>query len=178
VHDFGWLAGDPGARMTAHQTVSGFFGHLLVFEPICSPSPVADLPRLAAALTALVTAGAFFVTARLQRLDGELPERALTLGLFVALMVPVAPRAEGYHHVLVFPALAIAAWWAVRAPAGRAAWLALIGCAALLCVPRSIYQSPGLARGWLALLAYPRVAGAFGLWVWLGRALRRVPSAP
>jgi hypothetical protein len=167
-----WMRGDPYLHLTAYQTVASLIGHLLVLTPITNTAPIADRPNLALLLILGITAGAFVRTVRLQRLDShEQEDRALTLALFVALMQSVAPVAEGYHYVLVLPAIVIAFWWTTREPHRRHWRWSLFACVALICTPQALYGSPPVQGGWLALLAYPRLYGAFGLWVWLGRAL-------
>jgi hypothetical protein len=52
----------------------------------------------------------------------------------------------------------------------RTAWLAI--AIALLAAPLP-YRDPALDEGWLALLAYPRVYGAWLLWAWLAREIGR-----
>jgi hypothetical protein len=100
---------------------------------------------------------------RVQRLDSDLLEqRALTMGMFVAPMVAIAPIAEGYHYVLVVPALLIGWWWTFQSPAATKKRLLLAACTAL---------TSQLQEGWLALLAYPRMYGALALWGLLARAL-------
>ena len=57
----------------------------------------------------LILGAAFAISVRLERLGAQsLEERALTIGLFDALIVPAAPIGEGYHYVLIFPAVLIA----------------------------------------------------------------------
>ena len=123
----------------------------------------------------LILGAAFVVSLRLERLDGEsLEERALTIALFDALVVPAAPIGEGYHYVIIFPAVVIAWWWAVRVRVSLPSRLALAVCTALLLAPQAFYSSRHVRDGWTALLAYPLLFGAFGLWAWLGRALARI----
>jgi hypothetical protein len=173
---FRFLALEPSNHVAAYQTLRSLTGHLFIYDGTWNAAPVAHLPALAKALNVLILGTAFVISARLERLDAEgLEERALTIALFDALIVPAAPIGEGYHYVLIFPAVVIAWWWAVRARADLRSRLALAACTALLLVPQAIYGSPRLSGGWTALLAYPLLCGAFGLWVWLGLALRRCP---
>jgi hypothetical protein len=168
---FGWLAANRASHVTAYQTLTSFWGHLLAPDPVWNPGAVADLPRLARVLTLATTVALLVASARLQRW----PERdtdalALTVGMLVSLVVSVAPLAEGHQYLLVLPALVIAWWWVARRRLPPRAWLPLAACTGLLCVPFRFYGSPRLANGWLALLAYPRLYGALGLWAWLARA--------
>jgi hypothetical protein len=40
------------------------------------------------------------------------------------------------------------------------------------------YTAPELARGWLALLAYPRLYGGWALWLWFMRRMTSERSQP
>jgi hypothetical protein len=168
------LASDPIRYVAAYQTVTSLTGHLFVFDARWNPKPVANLRPLAIGLSLIVTAVALGVSARLQRLATEDRDaRTLSWGLLTALCVSLAPIAEGYHYLLVLPALVVALWWATQRGVSRIAWAVLLAAILLLVVPPRIYGSHRLRSGWLALLAYPRLYGAFVLWGWLARALFR-----
>jgi hypothetical protein len=92
------------------------------------------------------------------------------VALFAVLGVTNGPFAEGYHYVPVLPSLLVAIWWAWRAQAGWTPWVTLVLAALLIGAPLP-YRSARLQSGWLVLLAYPRVYGAYLLWAWIGRAL-------
>lgn len=179
LHDaFRWLAAEPSNHVTAYQTLQSLTGHLFVYEETWNARPLANLPWLAKAVAFLILGAGFAISVRLHRLNGKrLEERALTLALFAALIAPAAPIGEGYHYVQTFPALLIAWWWAVRAHASLMSRLVLAGCTGLLLAPPAYYNSPHLQDGWTALLAYPMVYGAFGLWAWLASALARMKAA-
>lgn len=53
----------------------------------------------------------------------------------------------------------------------------LVGALLLLGAPLP-YGDPAMSAGWLALLAYPRLYGAWLLWGWLVRARWRERDAP
>jgi hypothetical protein len=175
---FRFVATEPSNHVTAYQTLQSLTGHLFVYDAIWNASPIAHLPSLAKGLNVLILGAAFVISLRLERFDGEsLEERALTIALFDALVVPAAPIGEGYHYVLIFPAVVIAWWWAERVRVRLSSRLALATCTALLLAPQAYYSSRHLRDGWTALLAYPLLFGAFGLWAWLGRALGKMPRA-
>jgi hypothetical protein len=168
-----WIASEPSNHVTAYQTLNSLTGHLMVYEATWNPHPIANLPIVARCLTALIVGGALALSIRVHRIGGErIEDRALTIGMFVALVAPVAPIGEGYHYVLVLPALVVAWWWAVRSRATIVSRLVLLAATGLLCAPQRYYSAPVLRDGWAALLAYPLVYGAFGLWAWLFCALR------
>jgi Glycosyltransferase family 87 len=174
-HQIPRLASEPVRYMTAYQTVASLTGHLFVFDPTCSPTPVASLGRVATILGLLVTLVVFVVSARLERLaSDDLSARALSLALFTAPIVSLAPFAESYHYVLVLPAIVVAFWSAVRRGSSRASWAILCIATLLVITPCRLYQARYLETGWLALLAYPRLYGALALWGWLACAIRNI----
>jgi hypothetical protein len=166
------LASDPARYVSAYQTVTSLLGHLFVYDPTWSPHPIANWPLLARISTMAVTIVAIVQSVRYQRLSADsLPARALSLGMFGALIVSLAPVAERYHYVLVLPTVIITWWWALTIRPRIASWAAVVSGTLLLVVPQKLYGSPAVQSGWLALFAYPRVYGAFVLWRWLGGAL-------
>ena len=167
-----WIATEPSNHVTAYQTVPSLAGHLFVFHPIWNPTPVRHLPMLAKALPLVVMGIVFGISVRRQRLDSDsLDERALTLGMFVAPIVPLAPIGEGYHYVMIFPAVLIGWWWVLRTRASPKQWLLMAVCTVLVCAPQRYYSSEHLRAGWMALLAYPRAYGALMLWGVLAYAI-------
>ena len=157
----------PDRYATGYQTITSLFGHLFVAAPPFSPAPVAHLPALATALTLTVQMTTLVITARGQRMLGtDHAGRVLSLALLLALATANAPLGEGYHYTLILPALLMAAWWAWTARLPWSQWALLALAALLLSLPWP-YQSPQLSAGWWALLAYPRVYGAYALWGWL-----------
>jgi Glycosyltransferase family 87 len=172
------VAAAPRRFVTAYQTTTSLFGHLLVYDPQLNPAPVADLPSLARALTLAVLLLTLALSAIWGRLsDARREVRVLTLALFTSLIVTSAPFAEGYHYILVLPALLTATWWAWRSDGRHVSrlwmlWGALALAALLMAAPLP-YKSPQLEAGWLALLAYPRVYGAYLLWFVLALMLKQ-----
>lgn len=174
-----WLSTEPSNHVAAYQTVSSLMGHLFIYDATWNPRPVADVPTLAKGLTVLLLGIVFTTSARLQRLSSQrLEERALTMGMFICPLVPAAPIGEGYHYVLLLPAVVIAWWWASRARASMQWQLVLLACSILLVTPQRFYDSSRLQVGWAAVLAYPRLYGALGLWALLARALSDDRSRP
>jgi hypothetical protein len=165
----------PERTVTAYQTVASLFGHLFIYHPRWNPAPVAHLPLLAGALTWLTLAGSLVLSA-LWTKRGRAGPTALTLALFCALLAPNAPVGEGYHYLLALPSLLVAVWHAWSAGLGWRAWAVLLVAALLIGAPLP-YTSPHLEAGWPALLAYPRVYGAYLLWGWLGSACRRASGS-
>ena len=166
------LAADPKRYVTAYQTVTSLAGHLFIYDAQWNPAPLARLPLLGRGLPLLALLAGLFVSLRWGPLDASQPEkRCLTLAMFLALAVPNAPVAEGYHYMLLLPSVLAAAWWAWHTRLGWPAWLALILAVLMLGAPLP-YRSPRLSAGVWALLAYPRLYGANALWLWLLWAIR------
>lgn len=171
LRELGQSATAPQRYVTAYQTATSLLGHLFVHDARWNPAPLVDWPRLARGLTLAWLLISLVLTTRWGRLRASPPaERALTLGLFVSLMVVNAPVGEGYHYLWVLPALLVAGWWAWRDRVGATMWGLLLLAGLLMGAPWP-YTSPRLQAGAWALLAYPRVYGAVLLWGWLGWAL-------
>jgi hypothetical protein len=165
------LATDPIRYVTAYQTVTSLLGHLLVYDARWNPGSVADWPLAAQGLTLIVQLSTLaYTAARAQLNDTRHEIRALSLAFAAALSTANAPVGEGYHYIAVLPSLLVAGWYAWEAKLSWRAWAVLVAAAALLGTQLP-YKSPQLMAGWLALLAYPRVYGAYLLWGWLGWAL-------
>jgi hypothetical protein len=177
------LATMPERYVTAYQTVTSLAGQLFVSHPRWNPSPAVHLPAVATALTAAVLfgslAGSLLWTSGPEGVGvpaagshrragpGTNHRWVLMLALFSALLAPNAPVAEGYHYLLALPSLLVGLWHAWQSRARWQAWAVLLTAALLLGGPLP-YAAPRLQKGWMALLAYPRVYGAYLLWAWLG----------
>lgn len=169
------LAVDPVRYVTAYQTTTSLFGHLLIYDASLNPTPVADWPLVARVLMLIVPLSTLLFSARWARFE-QPATRTLTLALFTSLMVTHAPVAEGYHYALVLPALGVAGWWLTRIRVTPLLWGVLLVATLLICAPLP-YKWPRLETGAWALLAYPRVYGAYMLWGVLGYALRSQAGA-
>ena len=161
----------PIAAVPAYQTVGGFWQHLLRFDPSSNPTPVADRPRLAAALSITCTLALLGLTLiGLRRAPLLL---AVSAGL--VLTVVLAPIAEEYHYLTAAPALIVAGVEWFR-QGHRVPWGLLLGLAAVLMFWPLPYKDPRLAAGWLAVLAYPRLWGGLLLWAGLYGLARGLPE--
>jgi hypothetical protein len=159
---------DPRRTVTAYQTVTSLFSHLLTYDARWNPAPLVDAPGVARALILGVTFGALLLSARWARRAER--SRPLGMALCMALVVTNAPFAEGYHYPLTLAPLLVAGWWARRAQLGWRAW-AMLALAALLLGAPLPYKAAQIQAGWWALAAYPRVYGAYLLWGWIAWAL-------
>jgi Glycosyltransferase family 87 len=165
-----WLQA-PIAAVPAYQTVGGFWQHLLRFDPSSNPAPVADRPRLAAALTIACT----LVLLGLTLIGLRRAPVLLAVCAGLVLTVVLAPIAEQYHYLTAAPALIVGGveWHRLgrRVPLGL-----LLVLAGLLMFWPLPYKDPRLAAGWLAVLAYPRLWGGLLLWVGLYGLARGLPE--
>jgi hypothetical protein len=170
------LATSPIRYVTGYQTITSLFGHLWVYDAQWNPAPVAHLPWLAVILTQGVFAGALLFSLRWAKVRAEqVSVRVLSLALFFVLGVTNAPFAEDYHYCLILPAIVVAGWWYAQQERSWPSQLLLVSALTLLCAKVN-YQASVLTAGWSALLAYPRVYGAYLLWFWLLLALRKAKS--
>jgi hypothetical protein len=158
---------DPRRTVTAYQTVTSLFGHLLDYDQRWNPAPLADAPWAGRALVLGVTLGALALSMYWLRGAESSP---LSIALCMALVVTNTPFAEGYHYVLTLAPLLVAGWWAWTA---RVSWLAraMLALPALLLGAPLSYKIAQVQAGWWALAAYPRVYGAYLLWGWIAWAL-------
>ena len=166
-HDL--TADRPSLAITAYQSTAGLLRHLLAPDATWNPGAVANLPLIARGLALAVGAWVVLVTVLVARRGRpDLAAALAVTGGLLALNV-----AQEYAYTLLLLPAAIALGRCVETAGGRrgrTAWLA-VGIA-LLAAPLP-YRDPAFADGWLALLAYPRLYGAWLLWAWLAREIRR-----
>lgn len=161
------LSAQPEMAVTAYQTQLSFFRHLFTFDERWNPAPLLHapalgtwLPRLGIAAVAGISAYAAYTTDR----------DDLAFAAFAVATVLLSPVSLDYHYtLLLLPIAILVAWVQERAWS----WPAFVlGISAILIAADLPYQSPRLAAGALALLAYPKLYGAFLLWglaVWACR---------
>jgi hypothetical protein len=97
----------------------------------------------------------------------------LVAGLAVSGGLLALNVAQEYAYTLLLLPVAVALGRCAEMTGGgrwRTAWLAI--AIALLAAPLP-YRDAAFENGWLALLAYPRVYGAWLLWAWLAREIGR-----
>lgn len=161
------LSAQPEMAVTAYQTQFSFFRHMLTFDQRWNPAPLVQAPALGAWLpwlgVAVIAGISAYVAYSTDRDD-------LAFATFVLAAVILSPVSADYHYTLLLLPIAILAAW-VR----KRAWSwpgFVLGISAILIAANLPYQSPRLAAGALALLAYPKLYGAFLLWglaLWASR---------
>jgi hypothetical protein len=142
----------PSTSVTAHQTTTSFLGHVCVAD-LVNPSPIGGCGAAAAILPLLTAAGAVAIT--LWKVPRSAQRLAIAAGICLSLLA--TPIAEDHQFVLLtIPIFILAA----DAPELRV-WLVL---AVLLLWLPSAWTWERFTAGWWALLAYPRLFAAWGLW--------------
>lgn len=159
------FGGHPELAVAAYQSLPGLALHLFQPDPSWNPSPLLAAPVLAAVLAIGLALATVALTLRrtghLSSASGREP--ALAFAAWAILDVALSPVSEDYHYsLLLLPIAILLAEWRDTRRGWR--WLAaLIVGIALIGAPLP-YKSPALAGGALALLAYPKLYGALGLW--------------
>ncbi|MGH2537470.1 MAG: glycosyltransferase 87 family protein [Candidatus Promineifilaceae bacterium] len=164
----GEVTSGPWVCVTAYQTTRSLLCHLLTYDPVWNPAPVAEAAWLANGLYALIFLASLAAVLALARRRPEAAFAALA-----AWEVLLRPLGEGYHHTQMLLPLAwlLAAWQAGRLDV-RGLRLAVLAGILLYCLPYP-YTHPRLGAGWLALLAYPRLAAGWLLFLAILLAARR-----
>jgi len=139
----------PASSVTAYQTTLSLVRHLCVADAEWNPSPAASCAPVAFVIPWIIIGTATAITLWVSRYLDE----TRWLAAAAALSVLSLPAVEEPHFVLMAIPLALLPLDAFE--------LAIIG--ALLIVPLE-FTSERFTNGWWALLAYPRLYGAWLLW--------------
>jgi hypothetical protein len=146
----------PWRCVTAYQTTRSLLCHLFSFQGQWNPSPVDNLPWLAD--------GLFWLLALLGLAVIFLRGRRQSTAAFMAVIawsIVFAPIGEQHHHTIMLIPLV---WLILQRPAGRLPpWLELLALVVVLAFYLAPFDvnHPGLQPGWRAVLAYPRLYGAW-----------------
>ena len=166
--------------VTAFQSTTGLFAHLFAPDPRWNTGAVAALPVLATAAALLATGVVLGLTLWL----GRHGRADIAVGAAVTSGVLVVNLAQEHHFtMLLVPVVVALARW-LETTERRLLDIAWLALAAFLLAAPLPYEDPSLADGWIALLAYPRLYGAWLLWawlireLWLARRVRVVDAAP
>lgn len=167
------LPAEPWLYVTNYQTIFGWFHHLLVYDARWNPHPVTDLPTLALALTWLAGVSMLAASGWIAvRYGGD-----LVFGGFAALSLMISPVSVDSHYAMALLPIVIlmsALQHRMRSPEAL-----LLVAAALLLAGDFPYRSPRVTTGGWALVAYPKLYGAFLLWalsLWLATRESRSPQ--
>jgi hypothetical protein len=149
----------PSGSVTAYQTTLSLARHLCIADPRWNPEPAASCEALAFAVPAIVIGLATLVTIVLAVRSTRV-EPWIAAG--VTLTVLSQPAAAESHFVLLAIPLALLPLTPLQ----------LAAVAFLLIVPLEL-TAERFTAGWTALVAYPRLYGAWALWGFSIRALVR-----
>jgi hypothetical protein len=146
----------PLICVTAYQTTRSLFCHLFAPQTMWLEAPSLDLPAAAIATHAalgLSVLGMLLILARRRA-------TAAFVGV-IAWSVLFAPLGEQYHHtVMLIPAFWLLGTWSRGEGGNWPAYTSLIAGLIAYITPYPIFH-PRLQSGWWALLAYPRLYGAW-----------------
>jgi hypothetical protein len=153
------LGSRPELAVTAYQSQASLTRHLFMYDARWNPAPLVDAPWLATLLLwcSILLMLALTVAVFCRRRNDDLAFAAV-----VALSMIVSPVSAEYHFLLMLVPFVILIDWA-RAHATLIEWL-LLGLSVVLIGADLPYGSSRLTAGGWALLAYPRLYGAWLLW--------------
>lgn len=173
VHERAYLA------VTAYQTQTSLARHLFTYDAEWNRAPLAVAP---AAATALAWLGIGISLGVPLALAWRAPRSDALFAALVAASLIASTLALDYHYCLLLLPIGVLVAWA-RRQRSTAVWVAL--AAALVLIGADLpYRSPRLATGLWALLAYPKLYGAWLLWglavwaAWPARGRVSLPRSP
>ena len=156
---------NPTLSVTAYQTIHSFFYHLTVFDQQWNPSPVIYLPMLGKLLTIFLS---LIILAVTSYYAFKLKKSDLSFGAFLIAGVVLSPASLDYHYIILLIPIFILIK-EVRERKSVIFWISIIFVYSLIAAALP-YTSPKVTAGWWALLAYPKLYGAlglFGLFIWI-----------
>ena len=150
----------PTLSVTAYQTIHSFFHHLFVFDKQWNPAPLINLPLLGKSMTiffsTLILVITIFIAFKNKKSD-------LAFGSFIIMGIILSPPSIDYHYMLMLIPILILLNWLIKNPS-KVLWI-FFGISYLLIASSLPYISPKITGGLWAVLAYPKLYGALGLWV-------------
>ena len=150
---------DPSLSVTAHQSIYSLCYHLFSFEGKWNPHPIIDNTMIAKSLTIIFSFLVLFLTVfcviKYKKIE-------LAFGSFIILSLILNPASMDYHYVIILIPIFILIDW-LRKNATKTIWL-LFTFSILFVAIDLPYVSQKISVGWFALIAYPKLYGAMGLW--------------
>ncbi len=150
---------NPSLSVTAYQTPHSFFHHLTTFNQQWNPEPLINLPLLGNLLSIF----SVLIIATVSSLIAFKQNKSkITFGIFVIAGLIISPVSLDYHYtILLLPILLLVSW--IRNNPSILLWILLLIFVALIAADTP-YSSPRISGGGWAILAYPKLCGAIGLW--------------
>lgn len=151
---------NPSLSVTAYQSVHSFFHHLFIFDDKWNPYPLLNLPLLAKVFTLIVSLMIVYISFRF-----VIRSKNLSLGfaIFIIIGLILNPASIDYHYVLILIPLFVLLDYLRKNPS-TSNWIIYLTSFLLIALDLP-YTSSKIASGFLALLAYPKLYGAFSLWL-------------
>jgi len=150
----------PTLSVTAYQTVHSFFHHLFTFDEKWNQYPLLNLPMLAKFLTLIVTLSVIFVSSWFVL---KSQNKSLAFSTFIIMGLILNPASIDYHYVLILIPVFILLDWLRKNP-DQTNWIIFL-ISFLMIALGLPYTSQKITNGFWALFAYPKLYGAFGLWL-------------
>jgi len=149
----------PTLSVTAYQTVHSFFHHFFVFDVQWNPEPLIDQPIIGKSLT-IVFSTLILVITIISAIKNNKPD--LAFGAFIIAGIILNPASIDYHYMLILIPIFILVDCLRKNPS-TTLWTLFLICFALIAISLP-YISPKITGGFWAMVAYPKLYGALGLW--------------
>jgi hypothetical protein len=149
----------PSLSVTAYQTIHSLFNHLTTFNQQWNPAPVVNLSLLGnlgsflSILAVLTFTSIKFI---------KIPKSDLAFGAFVAAGLMISPVSLDYHYTMMLLPIILLLKLAMKNQS-YIVW-GVLALSILLIGSYIPYTSSKVTNGWIAILAYPKLYGAIGLW--------------
>jgi len=150
----------PTLSVTAYQSVHSFFHHLFNYDEKWNPYPILNLPLLAKSMTLIVTLTLIIVSGWIVL---KSKDKSLAFSTFIIMGLILNPASIDYHYVLILIPVFILLDWLRKNP-DRTNWIIFL-ISFLMIALAFPYTSQKITSGFWALFAYPKLYGAFGLWL-------------
>jgi hypothetical protein len=150
---------NPALSVTAYQSVHSLFHHLFVFDEQWNREPLINLSMIGKSLTIIFTLGILIVTI-VSALKFKKSDFAF--GSFIIAGLILNPATIDYHYVLILIPIIILIDWLKNNPA-PSMWTIFLFSFILIALSIP-YTSLKVTSGLWAVLAYPKLYGALGLW--------------
>ncbi len=149
----------PTLSVTAYQSIHSFFYHFFVLNEKWNPEPIFNLAIIGKLLTIMVSLTILIITSissfKNKRSD-------IALGLFIIAGLILNPATIDYHYILILIPVIILLDWLRNNSSFRMWGIFLVSFILIaLSIP---YTSSKVTSGIWAILAYPKLYGALGLW--------------
>lgn len=149
----------PTLSVTAYQSIHSFFYHFFVLNEKWNPEPIFNLAIIGKLLTIMVSLTILIITS-ISSFNNKRSD--IALGLFIIAGLILNPATIDYHYILILIPIIILLDWLRNNSSFRMWGIFLVSFILIaLSIP---YTSSKVTSGIWAILAYPKLYGALGLW--------------